>query len=86
MKATGLAGLFLLLTLGIATAQDLPKKSGKWSGRLLLTARYGSPLPVEEEEGDTRDTLGHFRNQLAARLAYTTPKLTWSTDLQGSLR
>lgn len=83
LKATGLAGLLLLLTYGIAAAQALPEKSGKWSGRLLLTTGYGSPLPIEEEDGDTRDTLGHFRNQLAARIAYTSPKLTWSTDLQG---
>ena len=82
IRTIGLA-LLLLLTAGTAAAQDIPRKAGNWSGRLLLTTGYGSPLRIEDEDGKTRDTLGYFRNQLVARFAYTTPKLTWSTDIQG---
>ncbi len=83
-KAFIIIGLLemLLLTAGTAAAQDIAEKKGSWSGRVFLSAGYGSPMQIEEEDGTTRDTLGHLRNQFAARVAYTTPKLTWSTDVQ----
>lgn len=75
--------LLFLLTAGITAAQTPPEKAGKWSGKLDLRTGYGWPLKDTEGSESTLDTIGHFWEQLAAQVSYTTPKFTWSTELQG---
>lgn len=76
--------LSLLLSFGTerAGAQDPRKASGHWSGTLNLSGGYGQIL-LRNEDGEPVDTLRHYLGEAAFRLAYQSPKFSFSTEVKG---
>ena len=74
----------LLLSFGTerAAAQDPKTPAGHWSGTLNLAGGYGQVL-FRDTDGEPVDTLRHYLGEATFRLAYQSPKFSFSTEAKG---